>query len=82
MMSYEEERMFKATVTMRYAKSGFVESAKDVAKTILEATEAEDIKSLLDYILLEYTVVDFAKRDLDFVMEQYGGKEGDVNGEN
>ena len=80
MMSYEEERMFKATVTLKYVSRGFVDSAKDIAKRILESNDLEDIKVLVDTIVGEYGVVDDAKKDMDYVKSHFFVAEEETEG--
>lgn len=79
-MSYEEERLFKSKVTMKYASKGFVESAKEAAKLILESNNIDDIKVLVESIMCEYKVVEEAQKDLDYVKSRYFTTEDENEG--
>ena len=81
-MSYKEERIYKATVLANYAREGFLRGAKAAAKKIKDSDSVEEIKSILDNLLLDHQAVDEAEKDLAYWKEHVEGKEGENDGQN
>ena len=82
MMNYAEERIYKATVLAEYAREGFLRGAKAAAKKIKDSDSVEEIKSILDNLLLDHQAVEEAEKDLAYVKDYYEEKEGENDGQN
>lgn len=81
-MSYKEERIYKATVLANYAREGFLRGAKAAAKKIKDSDSVEEIKSIIDNLLLDHQAVDEAEKDLAYWKDYYAEKEGVENDQN
>ena len=81
-MSFKEERIHKSTVLANYAREGFLRGAKVAAKKIKDSDSVEEIKSILDNLLLDHQAVDEAEKDLAYWKEHFEGKEVENDGQN
>lgn len=77
MMSYAEERLFKATVIAKYAEEGFEASVRKVGQMLLETEFIEDVPDLLESLLLEYQALKEVKEDLERAKKYLAEREGD-----
>jgi hypothetical protein len=82
MISYEKERLFKATVIAKYAEEGFTASVRKVGQMLLEEEDIEEIPHLLESLLLEYQALQEVNEDLKRVRELYAEREGENNDQN
>ncbi len=77
MMSYAEERLFKATAIAKYAEEGFEASVRKVGQMLLETEFIEDVPDLLESLLLEYQALKEVKEDLERAKKYLAEREGD-----
>lgn len=82
MMSYAEERIYKATVLADYAREGFLRGAKVAAKKIKDSDSVEEITVIIESLLLDRQAVEEAEKDLEYAKKQFERKEGENNDQN
>jgi NifU-like protein involved in Fe-S cluster formation len=73
-MSYGEEKIFKATVIVKYAEEGFKASARKVGQMLAETEfleDIEDVPDLLKSLLLEYEALKEVREDLERAKKFY-----------
>lgn len=71
MMSYSEKQMVMATVLAKYAKEGFIASAHDAAKKILDTDDISLITQLIECLLIERELVQETEKDLEWKQNYY-----------
>lgn len=81
-MSYEEKRLYKATVLADYARSGFLSSARRAGEKLMASDDIEEITAIIENLLLDREALKEAEQDLEYAKKIFAGKEGENNGQN
>lgn len=82
MMSYEEKRIYKATVLEMFAREGFLRRAHLAAEKLLATDDIEEITAIVESLLLDREALKEAEQDLAYAKEHFVGKEVDNHGKN
>lgn len=80
-MKYEEKRIHNATILAEYAREGYLRKAHLAGEKLMATDSIEEVKWIIDSLILEREALDEAENYLKYIKEEYARKEGDNNGQ-